>query len=62
MITLTQLTGLNIELGAILDHHLFSTFTGVEPSIRSNVKWIRTRHDTGTGTVDKAYLDSNITT
>ena len=47
----------NIELGAILDHHLFSTFTGVEPfSIRSNVKWIRTRHDTGTGTVDKVVF------
>ena len=42
----------NIELGAIPTH--VSTFTGVEPSIRSNVKWLRTRHDTGTRTVDKA--------
>ena len=47
----------NIELGAILDHHYFNSFTGVEPfSIRSNVKWLRTRHDTGTGTVDKVVF------
>ncbi len=48
----------NIELGAILDHHLFTTFTGVEPfSIRSNVKWLRTVHsNSGIGTVDKVVF------
>ena len=47
----------NIELGAILDYHYFNNFTGIEPfSIRSNVKWLRTRHDTGTGTVDKVVF------
>ena len=45
----------NIELGAIPD--LSSTFTGVEPSIPSNVKWLRTVHlNTRTGTVDKALF------
>jgi len=45
----------NIELGAILDHHQFVTFTGVEPfSVTSNVKWLRVLHaNSGVGTVDK---------
>lgn len=46
----------NIELSAVVYHHTFVNFTGVEPfSVKSNCKWLRVLwSDLGTnGTVDK---------
>lgn len=47
----------NIELGALVDHYQFTNFTGIEPfTITSNLTWLRTKWETGNGTVDKVVV------
>jgi hypothetical protein len=48
----------NIELGAAVDHHQFTAFTGIEPFIFTlNLKFMCVKwEDTGTGTVDKVLF------
>lgn len=48
----------DVDLGMINSYHMFTYDTGIEPfNFRSNLKWLRTKHETSpAGTVDKVVV------